>query len=133
MEGDAHRLSQLLGNLLSNACKYTPAGGHISVTTRAGGIYAEVAVKDNGCGIEPAALEQIFEMFGQRSPVIERIGGGLGIGLALSRRIAELHTGALVAESDGPSKAACLLSHAARDAGQCCYAKRRLAARAAAR
>ena len=104
VEGDAHRLSQLLTNLLTNACMYTPPGGHISVTTRAGGIYAEVAVKDNGLGIEPGALDQIFEMFVQRSPVIERVGGGLGIGLALSRRIAELHRGALVAESEGPNK-----------------------------
>jgi CheY-like chemotaxis protein len=83
---------------------YTPPGGHISVTTKAGGIYAEVAVKDNGCGIEPTALDQIFEMFVHRSPVIERVGGGLGIGLALSRKIAELHKGALVAESEGPNK-----------------------------
>jgi PAS domain S-box-containing protein len=104
VEGDAHRLSQLLTNLLTNACTYTPAGGHISITTKAGGIYAEVAVKDNGYGIEPAALDQIFEMFVQRTPVVERVGGGLGIGLALARRIAELHKGALVAESDGPNK-----------------------------
>ena len=104
VEGDAHRLSQLLTNLLTNACKYTPAGGHISVTTKAGGIYAEVAVKDNGRGIEAAALDQIFDLFVQRSPVVERVGEGLGLGLTLSRRIAELHSGALVAESEGPNK-----------------------------
>lgn len=104
VEGDAHRLSQLLTNLLTNACTYTPPGGYISVTTKAGGIYAEVAVEDNGLGIEPTALDEIFEMFVQRSPVVERVGGGLGIGLALARRIAELHRGALVAESEGPNK-----------------------------
>jgi PAS domain S-box-containing protein len=104
VEGDAHRLSQLLCNLLTNACKYTPPGGRISVTTRAVGSDAEVEVKDSGRGIERAALDEIFEMFVQQSPVIERIGAGLGIGLALSRKIAEMHGGALVAQSEGSNK-----------------------------
>jgi PAS domain S-box-containing protein len=104
VEGDAHRLSQLLCNLLTNACKYTPPGGHILVSTRAVGADAEVEVKDSGRGIEQAALNGIFEMFVQQGPVIERIGAGLGIGLALSRNIAEMHGGALVAESEGPNK-----------------------------
>ena len=105
VEGDADRLSQLLTNLLTNACKYTPVDGHICVTTRAADGYVEAAVKDDGSGIEPAALDHIFEMFVQRKPVIERGGGGgLGIGLALSRKIAELHGGTLVAESAGPDK-----------------------------
>lgn len=104
VEGDRDRLAQLLTNLLTNACKYTPVDGHIFVTTRAVGRYAELAVKDNGRGIEPTALDYIFEMFVQRKPVIERVGGGLGIGLALSRKIAELHGGTLVAESEGPNK-----------------------------
>ncbi|HKO67346.1 MAG TPA: PAS domain S-box protein [Burkholderiaceae bacterium] len=102
--GDAHRLSQLLSNLLTNACKYTPPGGLICVTTRVVGADAEVEVKDSGRGIERAALDDIFEMFVQQSPVIERAGAGLGIGLALSRKIAEMHRGTLVAESEGPNK-----------------------------
>jgi PAS domain S-box-containing protein len=104
VEGDAHRLSQLLSNLLTNACKYTPPGGRISVTTRAVGADAEAEVKDSGRGIERAALDDIFEMFVQQGPVIERVGAGLGVGLALSRKIAEMHGGTLVAESEGPDK-----------------------------
>ncbi|HVG03617.1 MAG TPA: PAS domain S-box protein [Burkholderiaceae bacterium] len=104
VEADRDRLSQLLTNLLTNACKYTPVDGPIFVTTRADSGYAELAVKDNGRGIDPTALDDIFEMFVQRKPVIERVGGGLGIGLALSRKIAELHGGTLVAESEGANK-----------------------------
>lgn len=104
VNADADRLYQLVMNLLSNACKYTDAGGRISVMTTASDGYAQVSVKDTGRGIDPQAVDEIFEMFVQRSPVIERVGGGLGIGLALSRKIAEMHGGTLSAASDGLGK-----------------------------
>ena len=104
VDADPDRLYQLVMNLLSNACKYTEPGGHITISTTVPDGYAQLCVKDTGRGIEPQALEEIFEMFVQRSPVIERVGGGLGIGLALSRKIAEMHGGTLWAESEGLGK-----------------------------
>ncbi|MES2562924.1 MAG: PAS domain S-box protein [Pseudomonadota bacterium] len=101
VEADSSRLYQLFMNLLSNACKYTDPGGQVSVTTAAMNGFAQVTVKDTGRGIDPHAVNDIFAMFVQRSPVIERVGGGLGIGLALSRKIAELHGGTLSAASEG--------------------------------
>lgn len=104
VEADSDRIYQLVMNLLSNACKYTDPDGQISVTTAAINGCAQVTVKDTGRGIDPNALDDIFEMFVQRSPVIERVGGGLGIGLALSRKIAELHGGTLLVASEGIGK-----------------------------
>jgi PAS domain S-box-containing protein len=104
VDADTDRLYQLAMNLLSNACKYTDPGGQISIRTTAHEGYAQVCVKDSGRGIDPQALEDIFEMFVQRNPVIERVGGGLGIGLALSRKIAEMHGGTLSVASEGLGK-----------------------------
>ena len=104
VEADSDRIYQLLMNLLSNACRYTDPGGQISVTTAAVNGCAQVTVKDTGRGIDRDAIDDIFEMFVRRSPVIERVGGGLGIGLALSRKIAELHGGTLTAASEGIGK-----------------------------
>jgi CheY-like chemotaxis protein len=104
VDGDAHRLAQLTANLLNNAARYTPPGGRITITTRAEGAWGVVTVRDTGRGIHPEWLDRIFEMFVQGRPVLERVGGGLGIGLALSRRIAELHGGSLRAFSEGENK-----------------------------
>jgi PAS domain S-box-containing protein len=102
--GDAHRLAQLITNLLNNAIKYTPSGGRITVTTGNEDGWAVLRVRDTGRGIDPQWTERIFDMFVQGRPAIERVGGGLGIGLALSRKIAELHSGSLTAASEGQDK-----------------------------
>jgi PAS domain S-box-containing protein len=104
VHGDAHRLAQVVTNLLTNAARYTPAGGTITVTTRAENDAAVLTVRDTGCGIDPLSVERIFDMFFHGRPAIERLGGGLGIGLAVARRIAELHGGTLRAESEGLGK-----------------------------
>jgi CheY-like chemotaxis protein len=101
VHGDRTRLTQVIANLLNNAAKYTPAGGRIRVDLRAQGTLAHISVTDNGIGIPPAMLTQVFQMFTQvdRSP--DRTQGGLGIGLSLVRRLVELHGGTVEARSQG--------------------------------
>jgi CheY-like chemotaxis protein len=94
---DPVRLTQVLANLLNNAVKYTPQGGHIDVRLDAGPRNVSVSVRDNGIGIEPAMLEQIFGMFHQ----VGKSQGGLGIGLALVKGLVELHDGSVRAHSAG--------------------------------
>ncbi len=103
-EGDAQRLTQLLANLLNNAARYTPSGGSISVRLREEDGGAVIRVRDTGRGIEPDMLERIFDMFVQGRAPLDRIGAGLGIGLALARRIAEEHGGSLRAASEGEGR-----------------------------
>jgi two-component system CheB/CheR fusion protein len=106
VDGDPVRLAQILANLLNNAAKYTPHGGRIGVAaTRIGG-RVELKVRDNGAGISAEALPALFDMF-TRGGGVDRGGqGGLGIGLALSRRLAEMHGGTVRAASDGPGRGA---------------------------
>jgi len=99
--GDAARLSQVLGNLLNNAGKYTPDGGVITVALTQEGSQAVLRVIDNGVGIAPDLLEQVFEMFTQVDRTMDRARGGLGIGLSLVRRLVDLHGGTVQAESAG--------------------------------
>ena len=105
VDGDFHRLTQVIGNLLNNAAKYTPPGGKIEVTGGAEEGRATVRVRDNGFGIPPERVGKLFRMFSQIPEHRARTGGGgLGIGLALSRHLIELHRGSIGARSEGLGK-----------------------------
>jgi signal transduction histidine kinase/ActR/RegA family two-component response regulator len=103
-EGDATRLLQIFGNVLHNAIKFTPPGGQIAVTLERAGSQAVIRIRDSGCGVPPAMLSQIFEMFQQVDQSLGRAHGGLGIGLTLVKRLVELHGGTITASSEGPGK-----------------------------
>ena len=100
--GDPVRLTQVFANLLNNAAKYTNHGGHIIVTTRRDNGDAVVSVKDDGIGIGPNALGQVFDMFMQVDRSTRRSQGGLGIGLTLVRSLVGMHGGSVEARSEGP-------------------------------
>ena len=102
--GDAVRLTQVFANLLTNAAKYTNAGGHIRVTAAQADGRATVSVRDNGIGIPASHLATVFEMFVQVDRSSRRAQGGLGIGLTLVRTLVEMHGGRVVARSDGAGK-----------------------------
>jgi signal transduction histidine kinase len=101
VEGDLTRLTQIVGNILSNAIKYTDAGGRIELSAGAVEDLVEIRVCDNGIGIEQASLPAVFDLFTQASRVTERTQAGLGIGLALVKRLVELHGGQVEARSEG--------------------------------
>ena len=104
VEGDVTRLSQVFGNLLTNAAKYTDPGGQIRVTVRREGSDAVVSVSDTGIGISAEHLPRLFDMFSQVAPALERTQGGLGIGLALVKSLVEMHGGRVEARSPGLGK-----------------------------
>jgi PAS domain S-box-containing protein len=99
--GDALRLTQTFVNLLNNAAKYTPEGGSIRLSAAVRGAEIEVRVADNGAGIERDMLEKVFDLFVQADPTAQNSLGGLGVGLALVRRVVELHGGNVLALSEG--------------------------------
>jgi len=101
IEADATRISQVLGNLLQNAVKFTPAHGAVAVEVAVQGGNAEMRVRDTGMGIRAENLVHIFEPFAQIEQSLARTQGGLGLGLALSKGLVELHGGWLRALSDG--------------------------------
>lgn len=101
LNADRARLAQLFGNLLNNSCKYTRANGMISLTAKLDGDQVVVTVKDNGAGIPADKLDSIFDMFMQVDRTAERSQGGLGIGLTLVKRLAEMHGGTIEAKSGG--------------------------------
>src|SRR5213594_2218414 len=101
VEGDETRLAQVVGNLLTNAAKFTPSGGTVEVSVRATGDRAEVRVRDTGVGLVPEALDRIFHLFSQEDAPLDRQRGGLGIGLTLVKQLVELHGGTVEARSAG--------------------------------
>jgi PAS domain S-box-containing protein len=103
IHADPERLVQLVSNLLHNAIKFTDPGGEVGLSVEAqGGEWVQVAVRDNGIGIPAGMLASVFEPFTQGRETIGRARGGLGLGLALAKGLAELHGGTLSAHSDGP-------------------------------
>jgi signal transduction histidine kinase len=106
VNADSTRLAQVISNLLNNAAKYTPAGGAIALRLRREGGCAVVEVADNGVGLAPDMLARVFGMFTQVDPEAENARSGLGIGLALARRLVELHGGEIAAASEGKGRGA---------------------------
>lgn len=102
VEGDEVRLTQVVDNLLSNAARYTPPGGTVSVSGAREGNSVVLRVRDTGVGIEPALIPELFDTFVQGARGPDRAQGGLGIGLSLVRRLTELHGGTVSAHSGGP-------------------------------
>jgi CheY-like chemotaxis protein/anti-sigma regulatory factor (Ser/Thr protein kinase) len=98
------RLTQVLGNLLNNAAKYTEEGGRIWVTATREQNEAVVRIRDTGIGLAPDMLTSVFDLFTQENRTLDRSQGGLGIGLTLVRSLVELHGGTVKASSDGPGR-----------------------------
>ncbi|HUQ74050.1 MAG TPA: ATP-binding protein, partial [Burkholderiales bacterium] len=104
LEADPVRLAQVFCNLLNNAAKYTERGGRIELTAVRRDAQVEIIVRDNGVGIPADMLSRVFEMFTQGDGSLEKVHGGLGIGLTIVKRLVELHGGTVHARSDGPGR-----------------------------
>ncbi|HEY5937476.1 MAG TPA: ATP-binding protein [Kofleriaceae bacterium] len=104
VEGDEGRLCQVVANLLTNAARYTEAGGTITLSAAREDDAVIVSVRDTGVGIPPELLSSLFDRFVQGKRTIERTEGGLGLGLSIVRSIVQLHGGDVAAHSDGPGR-----------------------------
>jgi PAS domain S-box-containing protein len=104
VRADSVRLTQIIGNLLNNAAKYTSEGGQIELTLTVNEGRAVISVADNGIGIDPSMLERVFEMFSQGRQVPQAPNAGLGIGLALVKGLVTLHNGTIEAHSEGEGR-----------------------------
>ena len=104
IDGDIVRLTQVIGNLLANAAKFSPVGSTIFLTLESDGGNASVKVRDQGVGIDRQVLPHIFELFMQADQSLDRSQGGLGIGLTIAQQLVQLHGGSLKAHSDGLGK-----------------------------
>ncbi|HYF18562.1 MAG TPA: PAS domain-containing protein [Ramlibacter sp.] len=101
VDADGTRIAQVLDNLLNNAVKYTPEGGHLVVRLAQHDGWGVLSVEDDGTGIPPEMLDQVFDLFAQVDRTLGRARGGLGIGLALVRQLVQMHGGTVRAESRG--------------------------------
>ncbi len=101
LQADATRLEQIITNLLTNAAKYTPDGGHITLAAVREGTEVVIRVKDDGMGIAPQRLPEMFQLFTQGERSAARSEGGLGIGLTIVQKLTELHAGSIHAHSEG--------------------------------
>ena len=106
INADPTRVTQVLGNLLQNAVKFTPAGGSATVTLAAKGDHAELRVRDTGVGMDPEKIQHMFAPFVQAEMTLARTKGGLGLGLPLVKGLVELHGGTVEAHSDGLGRGA---------------------------
>ncbi|MFW6087436.1 MAG: CHASE domain-containing protein [Myxococcota bacterium] len=104
VEGDPTRLEQVIANLLANAVKYSPEGGRVHVGVEHDGQEAILRVRDDGMGLDPNAIDRIFDLFAQEDTSLDRAAGGLGIGLTLVKRLVEMHGGTVRARSEGRGK-----------------------------
>jgi signal transduction histidine kinase/ActR/RegA family two-component response regulator len=104
VNADETRIAQVIDNLITNAVKYTPAGGSVMMAVLCEGEDAVIRVADTGIGISPALLPRIFDLFVQGELTRDRAKGGLGIGLTLVKRLVEMHGGSVDACSEGPGR-----------------------------
>ena len=111
VDADGVRVDQILMNILTNAIKYTPEGGHVTLILRREQGDGVIEVTDDGVGIAPDRIGRIFELFAQAENAIGRAQGGMGIGLALVRNLVELHGGTVQAKSDGVGKGSTFTVH----------------------
>ena len=118
VQGDETRLVQIVANLLNNAAKYTPAGGRIAIEVRTTPADAQIAVTDNGVGMNADLLPRVFELFSQAQRTPDRSEGGLGLGLALVKGLVALHGGTIAAASDGDGCGSSFLLCLPRSQGQ---------------
>jgi signal transduction histidine kinase len=108
LDADPARLEQVLLNLLNNAAKYTPPGGHVRLGVSRDVREAVIAIRDDGVGIAAEALPNIFDMFAQADRSLDRCQGGLGVGLTLVKTLVEMHGGTVRAESEGVDRGSTL-------------------------
>jgi signal transduction histidine kinase/ActR/RegA family two-component response regulator len=123
VHADRGRLAQVVTNLLTNAAKYTPVGGHVTLSARCDGEQITLEVADDGAGIAPDLLGRIFDPFTQGQQGLDRKQGGLGLGLAIARQLVVGHDGTIEARSEGPGRGTtmivrlpCARGHAAKEA-----------------
>ncbi len=102
--GDAVRITQVLSNLLNNACKYTDSGGRVQLEVQSQDRWLVFTVTDNGIGLNAESIDKLFDMFAQEQSALDRSEGGLGIGLALAKGLVTLHGGSIAAHSEGPGR-----------------------------